>query len=635
MNNVNKSLKYPLYLFLSILALKLGYIVVESYYNYHVLSITTQPQLTKETIETLNINGHRISAIGITLLIIPFLYFIASRIFKENILSFLVIFSLFTYFIAYEGLNKLVDKIVEVNKEKRHDAYYINIFKYGVLNNIFVYDSFVDSKKIQNDTLDVNDRILLTNTFLLLHSDAELIEKLKDRGSNKIANLYIEKYAQEDFALKSEQFKEASQNIVKLWNEINQHKIILKKELDQLSEEKMHEAYELFVESLKQAYFDYRKGWDLVHQKIAYETTDEKIDKIQEKLDIYFKFERFKTIQKKYVKNVKRNFGHFIHPDEWKDENGDLTRESIKNLVRKEILAKVDDKLKKYPDGMRIKDFLYHYESRYVIMQKLQEYDILVPYTFDYSAKEFYKYFSIMSDKKHKIAYDLFYKKLEENIGHNDIKLSMDYKEFIYSTYIKRQIQEKLEIRDEKNTQNLLKALESKDLANFKDMVYFPFIREQVDEMTYDKEQFKDAGVASQYGDDAIKLLYIPPIALSISIVALLLNIFTVIGMFLVLMRFPRELRIVLKTSLVLIVLAVPMFFKAETINTHLLQQSTPKAQVYINFLAWISYYQKNNTLIHEESILPQLDELKRNYYDARDTVSEHVRLYLKQRNLI
>jgi len=40
---------------------------------------------------------------------------------------------------TYNLLNYAIDSIVESNKEKRHDAYYVNIFKYGILNNIFAY----------------------------------------------------------------------------------------------------------------------------------------------------------------------------------------------------------------------------------------------------------------------------------------------------------------------------------------------------------------------------------------------------------------------------------------------------------------------------------------------------------------
>lgn len=611
MTQTKERLKYPLYLFISILFLKLGYIFIESYYNYYVLSITTSESLTKETLDSLNINGHRISATGITLLIIPFLYFIASRFFKENVFSFLVIFSMFIYFIAYESLNTMVDKIVEVNKERRHDAYYVNVFKYGILNKIFVYDSFIDSKKIANDAIEVDDRILLTNTFLLLHSDAKLIPKLKERGRIKIADLYIDKQVKEDFLLKKKSFEEASKDISLLFNEINKNKKELKKQLDKLNEVQMQEAYILFVKSLKQAYFDYKTAWANVHEKIAQETSDARIERLRSRLEYYFKFKRFKRVQKKYVENVFKHFGHFVHPNDWKDINGEVSKERIKYVIRREIMLKVNDNLKKFPDAMNIEEFLYHYESRFLVMKKLNEYDILVPYDFNYSAIEFYKYFTIMAEQKHQEAYETFYTRLEKKIGKNDIKLSMNWEEFIYSDFIKMQIQTKVELDDAQSTKNLLKALYSKDLSNFRELVYKPYISNQVKEMSYNKEDFRDGAVASSYGDDAIKLLYIPPFALSISIIALLLNMFTVIGMLMLLVRLPFFLRFVLKITLIASIIFVPMYYKTDTINANLLKQPTEETKMYLNFLAWISYYQKHNSLLHESNLIPKLEEIE------------------------
>ncbi len=611
MTQIKNRLKYPLSLFIAILLLKLGYIFVESYYNYYVLSITTSASLTKETLESLNINGHRISATGITLLLFPLLYYIANRFFKENIVSFLVIFSMFTYFFAYESLNKMVDKIVEINKEKRHDAYYVNIFKYGILNNIFVYDSFIESEKITNNTIDVDDRILLTNTFLLLHSDQDLIAKLKKRGQIRIADLYIDKHAKEDFQLNKEQFKVASQNIMLLFNEINKNKIELKKQLDKLSPQEMKKAYDLFEKSLQQAYYDYKMAWSSVHQKIAEETSDEKLQKVQKKMQYYFKFKRFKNVQEKYVKSVYKNFGRFIHPDEFKDIHGNVTKDKIKVLIKREIMLQINEELKKFPDDMNIEEFLYHYESRYLVMKKLKGYDIDVPYDFDYSKIEFYKYFTIMATQKHLQAYDTFYTKLEEKIGKNDIKLSMNWKEFIYSDFIKTQIQKKVKIDDENSTENLLKALYSKDLSNFRDLVYRPYISDKVKEMSYNKEDFEDSAVASVYGDDAIKLLYIPPFALSISIIALLLNIFTVFAMISLLIRMPFLLRFILKTAFISSIFIVPIYYKTDTINANLLNQPTKETKLYLNFLVWISYYQKQNSLLHEKNILPKIEDMR------------------------
>ena len=601
-------IKYPIYLFLGILLVKLGYIVVESYYNYHVLTVTTNASLTKEMIESLNINGHRISAIGITLLIFPFLYFLSRTIFKKNKYLILIILSIGTYLLAFSSLNMIVETIVKENKDKRHDAYYVNVFKYGILNNIFVYDSFVDSKKIQNNMMDVNDRILLANTFLLLHADEKLISKLKDRGREKVADLYIDKNLKEDYALKSEQFIKASEEISLLWNEINKNKLKIKNALEKLDDEQMQEAYETFTTSLKKAYYNYKKGWEDVNKKIAYETTNDKLYAIKKDLRKYFRYERFPRVRERYRQAMFDNFGHFLDPVEWKDNDDKVTSDRIKYVIKREILQKVDRRLTNVPYGLDIWAFMYHYETRYNVMKKLKENDIHVPYDFNYSLDEFAQYFKVMSVKKHHLAYDKFYTKLDDELGVNDIKLSMDYKEFIYSKYIYQEIQNKLQGMEEKDIQNILKALHSKDLANFRQMVYLPKISKKVEAMDFVEEDFQNCGSASCYGDNAIKLLYIPPFALSISMIALLLNIITVFGMIFRLVNLPNFISDTLKISLVVSILLVPLYYKEQTIKKELLNQTTMEARVYLNFLAWISYYEKQNSLLHEKKLLPKLE---------------------------
>ena len=608
MNSTVSKIKYPLFLFIGIILFKLGYIVVESYYNYYILSITTGASLTKETLETLNTNGHLISASGITLLLFPILYFLSKRLSPESTYIVLVFLSVVTFTIAYQSLNSIVDKIVEDNKEKRHDAYYVNVFKYGVLNNIFVYDSFVDSKKIQTNTIDVNDRILLTNTFLLLHADEKLISKLKERGKEKVADLYISQNLQEDFTRKKELYKQASTDISNLWNEINKNKIRIRDELLQLEKKEMHEAYELLVKGLKQAYYDYASGWKTVNQKIAYYTTDAKVQNLQKDLKKYFRYKRFPGMKRKYKNKIIAYFGHYIEPNDWKDANGNVSAEHVKKIITREVMLKVDDKLKNLPDGMSVEEFMYHYETRYSVMSKLKEKDILVPYEFNYSFKEFEKYFKIMSSKKHQIAYDKFYTKLETEIGENDIKLSMNFKEFLHSDYIVEELKIRLDIEDLVQIQNILAALYTKDLANFRAMVYLPVIKDKIEAMNFKEEDFKDCEKAAIYGEDAIKLLYVPPFALSISMIALLLNTITVFGMLMTLFRVSTPVSRSLKIILVTLMVAVPLYYKEETVNNNLLNQTTPKAKAYINFLAWVSYYEKQNSLLHERNVLPKFE---------------------------
>jgi hypothetical protein len=501
------------------------------------------------------------------------------------------------YFLAFSALNLMIDTIVEKNKDKRHDAYYVNVFKYGILNSLFVYDSFIDSQKIRNNTLDVNDRILLTNTFLLLHADDRLIEKLKKRGREEVASLYLDTHAKEDFQEKDTAFKKASKKISLLWNTLYKNKVKLKSKLSKLSDNEMENGYLLLISGLEKGYKDYQdlKG------KIASETSKKKLKKYKKDLKRYFKYKKYKMVRKRYAKAMDKHFGRYIEPEVWLDENGNVSTDCIRSVITGEILSCVSSKIKDLPAGLSFEEFKNHYEVKLIVMQKLKENDILVPYEFDYSHEQFVQYFKAMSSKKRKKAYDYFYTKLEDKIGKNDIGLGMNYKDFIHSDYIKKQITKSLDSTDDTTTSRILKALLSKDLASFRNMVYLASINDKVQPMIYEKEDFLDSQTACKAGDDAIKLLYIPPFALSISIIALLLNIVTVFGMLLALLSNEKKITNSLRIVLLVLILIIPLYYKEKSVNNHLLNQSTADAKTYLNFLAWISFYEKANSALHEK----------------------------------
>jgi len=598
-----KSVKYPFYLFGVILFSKIGYVVIESYYNFHVLSVTTDPSLTKDALEELNRNGHRISAVGITLLLIPFLYLIVKKLPQIKMLIMLCILSVTTYLLSYEALNTIVDKIVETNKDKRHDAYYVDILKYGILNNIFVYDSFVDSNRTKENNFTVDDKILLTNIFLLLYADKKVIDKLKERGKDAVVDLYIQRNLQEDYDKKYMQYVDASKEIEKNWNSFNQNRKKLKYDLSELKDENyIRESYNKMTKNLSNNYKKYEEVWGKVGECIREETRMWKISEIQKELKKYFMFQRYKNAQDRYKDEMNKRFGHFIEPIRWKDKNNNVTQEKIITVIKEDIIEKSRAKVGKLPRGLKFKEFIYHDETKRKVRKELKKQDILIPYDFDYSYKQFRRYFNIMASKKHNESFSKFYEELKKEIGSNDLKLSMVWKEYIYSDFIKKQIEKKLKLEKPEDLKNILKSLYSKDLGNFKRFVYLPPIKEKIEEQRYSKNDFHDGNKAEQDGDDAIKLLYIPPFALAVSIIALLLNILTVLSMILMLFTKYSSLKIrSIQFLSMLLLIILPFIFGSNTfINNEIISQiESESIQSYLKFLEWINFYEKINYPLH------------------------------------
>ena len=595
-------LKYPIYLFVAILVAKLGYIVIESFYNYHVLLTTTSPDLNKESIEELNRNGHRISAVGITLLLVPIFYIVIKRFSNTIVYTSMLIFTILTYIASYNLLNKTVDYIVEVNKEKRHDAYYINIFKYGILNNIFSYNSFINTEKIQNNKIDVNDRIILTNTFLLLPADETLIEKLKQRGKEKVADIYIQKYKKEDYNTKYKAFEQATKEISTLWKEFNKARNNLDKQIKDIHDtKKIRKAHDKLIQTLKEKYNKYLDAWRGIDYKIEYQTNNTKLKSIQKDLNKYFRYKSNSKAQQKYKQTMQNKFGHYIEPTRWLNYNNDVSYHSITAVIKEEIYIKAMNKSNNIPKGLSPKSFSNHINVKVEVSKRLKKDGILIPYNFDYSYIQFKKYYKIAAIKKANTGPKKFYKKLEKKIGKNDLKLNFTWNNFINSKFIKHKIEISLKTDNKEDFKNIFNAIKSKDLANFKKLVYLPKIISEVDKMMYMHDDFLDGGKATEQGDEAIKLLYIPPFALSVSIIALLLNIVTIFGMLLVFTnKVPRIVINIVKVALITILIYIPIISTYKSLDNTMLEKiKTPELTAYLNFLEWISYYEQVNAKLH------------------------------------
>jgi len=417
-------LGYPLFLFIGILLAKVGYIGVESFYNYHILISTTSPELSRQTAESLNLNGHRISSVGITLLLMPLFYFLLKRLSSKLMYSLLAVLSLGSYVLSYNLLNQAVDYIVETNKDKRHEAYYINVFKYGVLNDIFTYDSFISAQRVRSNTLTVNDRILLTNTFLLLYADENLVKKLKDRGKNKVADEYTDRSKEGDYKRKYFLYQEATKDISFLWKNFKAQRNKLSNKISSITlETTIINAHKTLVNGLRTSYKDYKQAWSQADKRIKAETSPKKLKTIEIDLNRFFRYQNTKKAQDKYGRTMHKKFGHYIQPHEWLNSKKRLTRTKIKYVIKNDIENQVRSKTNGLNRGLSEKDFSNHIDTKISVSKNLKAQGILIPVSFDYSYTQFKKAYLLGINKTINSGTTDFYKKLEKQIGKNDLKL--------------------------------------------------------------------------------------------------------------------------------------------------------------------------------------------------------------------
>ena len=202
-----------------------------------------------------------------------------------------------------------------------------------------------------------------------------------------------------------------------------------------------------------------------------------------------------------------------------------------------------------------------------------------------------------------------FYESLEKKIGPNDLKLDFSWNDFVNSRFIREKIKIKLDTQNKKDIDLLVKAIISRDLGNFKKMVYLPKVKKDIEKKIYKKEDFNDGAEAETLGNDAVKLLYVPPFALAVSMVALLLNVITILGMWLSLTHIIPKLGVnVAKLVLVVIIGTAPLISTDETLKSKILNKvEAPQIDLYIKFLTWVSFYEKLNAKLHKEDLLDKL----------------------------
>jgi len=587
-------LKYPIALFVVLIVAKIVYIFFESNYNYEILNVVTDPSFNRSKLEALNTKGHLIGSVGFTLFIIPILYFVANYI-NKNFYKWVMfaIFTLFSFFAIYNSLNYLVDFIVEKNSDKRYEAYYTNMVKFGILNNVIHYNSFIKNSHI--NSLTVEDRILLTNFFLLLYADKKLIEKFRNKGEINIIKLIAKKFEDNKIQAKYEELKNSAKNIEKEWIEFNKQKEKIVLILNKLDDEKeIEKAYDKMVDNLKKSYLKYQEAYILMHQTIQENTSLNKLQRFKSQLERFFRYRYYKKAQLKYKETMLKNFGHYVEPKKWLDKNGKLTYPSIENRIRIEIEQRVIKEVGGLREGLNIKQFINSIKVKSRVATKLKEYGILIPKDFDYSYLEFKKYYKVMVSKKKKEIIDKFYKNLNDKIGKNDLNLTMKWKDFVYSKYLTNQLKSK----GLKNVKIYQDVLANRDLINLKSKILLPKLYKVLKEkLLFNKNEFYKNKEVAQYGDKAIKLLYIPPIALFLSITALLLNLITLMNMLMSLLQKNGLVNKAFFAITILIIIFAPSIFKNEQSNKIIKKSNIP----YIEQITqWSSFWIGINFKLNE-----------------------------------
>lgn len=596
-------LKYPLVIFLALLAAKLVYIIVESYYHHHILMMVSDSSASRAEIEQLNEYGHRIASAGLTLLIFPLLFQILKALRSAIKYPLLGLMLLLSYLTINAALNQTVDKIVESQADKRYQAYYVQLFKYGVLNNIFKYDSFLNNERVNTQNLTLDDRIVVANTFILTFADAKLVDRLNNRGLDRVSDIYLAMDSSQQYSLYFEKFKALSHKMSSFWNKYTGSRTSLSHQISKIQSESYRKnSYYTMQNSLKSNYKEYRLAVDEVKKKISINTRLDKLKKHEEKLKKFFRYQKHKKAQSEYKEYMLNLFGREISPEAWCEDTCPSLRK-ISKVITSELHRKFDQESQGLAINLTAREFIHHPVIKAKIAKELKSKGVLIPRNFSYRYDDFKVYYdAAISRKKAELINDFIYKARKQS-GNNELKLNDSWNDFVRSQYVVEEIKGAMPFTDKEAIKRIQHLLLTRELGQFKDKVYIPSIKNKVDSFLFSPEEFESSKAAIIKGNEAIKLLYIPPFALALSMAALILNILTLGGMIIMLLPLKTVImRWVLILGIFTIIIVAPTLdggYKFENKIIDLAVENNEALGHYVSALSWLHYYQEINYIIH------------------------------------
>jgi len=509
---------------LALIVAKLIYLGFESYYNGFVIDVVTSTHVDKDLLDTLESFGNRISSVGITLLLIPLYYLVVKKFFEfhQGVMTIIMILlTISTYWGIHKGLNKAVFEIVKQNKDKRYESYYIELFKYGMLTGKLGYSSFIPKENLDN--LSIYDKVMISNLFLLTQIDKDLIRKFVSRGKESFFDIYIHKYFQEDYNEARYKFEDMALRIQEDWDLYSDGITKVNQDFSKIdSKEQLNEKYKKFTKELKREYTKYRINVRQYTNVLNANLSN--APELNRDLIGYFVKDGSIMGKTEYEDIMQKYFGHDINPRRWCEGKVCPATRMVTRVIEEETLAKWNKDHDNLPLNLTQKQFFKHPSIRQKIVEQLRKVGINVKRSFNYSKKEYIAGYMKTIDNQFQKQKRKLQKDFASKTGIRAVKLGLSFNSF--AAQYKKEIM--LQYKEKKYGRIMYQMILEGDLTGFYERLYKPMLRAKYYDQAFPEEKDFDVKLA-EYGDTAIKMLYIPPFAIFMSLAAGLLNIVSVL----------------------------------------------------------------------------------------------------------
>ena len=518
--------KYSLHFFLFIIVSKVVYLLVEWYYNVHLINTITTAQLTKEMLTSIESLGHNVSSVGLTLLLVPFFYLLIRLLFPkiQQIAMGIVVFLFMVgaYFSFHHLLTSYMDEIVKDNKDKRYTSYYISSFKYGMLNGHMGYETFIPKERLAAPTVD--DRVMLSNMFLLNYIDENLTNRVIDSATDNFVDIFIDQYGQKEYEEAKTTFESKADEIADAYNryitESNNFNTSFAKADNP---DVINAEYEGMINNLYSKYDRYETA--VIQYENSRDLSDAELSSHYKDLAKYFRYQTYDKAKRKYKNKMNNLFGYYIKPKRWCEGNVCPTKQAIEKVVAQESYKKWKKKMGRIPPNLGQRQFFNHPSVKSKVVKALHKKGLYVSKKFNYSKKSFYRAYQNKVNREFKKGKKKFLKTFSNELGKR-VTFGMSYEKFV--AMFKSDIYKKY---GKKYGKRLYLLLKKQDTEGFYEQFYRPYFKENfLNGYILSKEEL-DTPEHSEVADNAIKHLYIPPFAIGMSLFAGILNLISLIGL--------------------------------------------------------------------------------------------------------
>lgn len=539
---------------------KIGYLLFEMYYNGSMLDTVTAQNATKEGFENIESLGHNLTSLGLTLLLAPFFYWCVQKIIlthRQTIVrvSIFLLACAFSYFAIYTGLTKFMDYLVESQKDKRYIAYYVNSLKYGIISGKLGYSTFIP-KKAENQNLTIKEKVLLANIFLLTHIDKTLIERLIADGTEGLIDVAIRQHYSKEYMSAKNQFNDTVDQMNSIWERYQKAQNDINMAISQKSNQnELIRSYEEMKKKIDGKYAIYKRGSDDYQNRLNNISSD--TNRLYNDLSRYFLYRWNSKAEQRYEAAMKSQFDRAISPETWCSGNTCPSKDAIRKFLKSELDNLFHAKSEGASPGLSKNAFLEQPSIKKKVIEDLNDKGMHVDKSFDYSPQMFQQAYetSINKTKRDKIE---AIKQTFEKEGAVNIHAGMNKTDFIEA--FSQKIESEITISDQPSKKRILELIKKGDKDSFYEYVYRPYFKKEVANQYLLQESDFERSDKKALGDGAIKMLFIPPFAIAMSLLAGSLNFVTLIALLLTLKVMSKRTKLIAKTSIIVLAMALIIY---------------------------------------------------------------------------